>query len=323
MFLALVIGRNRRRQQGLTDMRITRVSIAALTAACIATAVGCSAEQNGDAHAADLSPTEPAREVARAAAPSPAVLPTPEAWDALQARVEAHVDSVDRALRRVPNLTRTEQAALRGDANAAQTARAQRLGVRAGDGYERLAEQGRLVRLADNTRFWTVRDLDYSVPYVTPDTEAMLAEMGERFQAKLDSLGLPQFRLVINSVLRTAENQRALRRWNPNAAAGVSSHEYGTTIDVAYRRFAPPAEGLPGLDARSAGAMEMPARTLYEVLMTEMATQRGTELQAALGRVIAEMRAEGKLMVMMERQQTVFHMTVARRFPDRQPVAAE
>jgi hypothetical protein len=33
-----------------------------------------------------------------------------------------------------------------------------------------------------------------------------------------------------------------------------------------------------------------------------------------LGRVIAEMRNEGKLLVRMEIQQTVYHMTVARRF---------
>jgi hypothetical protein len=38
-------------------------------------------------------------------------------------------------------------------------------------------------------------------------------------------------------------------------------------------------------------------------------------LQAELGRAIAEMRNEGALHVMMENQQPVYHMTVARHFP--------
>lgn len=301
----------------------SRLTSGITTAACLAALAACSTEQAGPRHAAQRAPADTAPAPRQAEAPAPAVAPTPEAWAALQARIEAHVDSVDRALRRVPALSRAERAALRRDVNAVQTARAQRMGVRAGDGYARLAEQGRLVRLDDTTQLWVVRELDYSVPYVTPDTEAMLAEMGERFQAQLDSLGLPRFRLEVTSVLRTAENQRALRRSNSNAAAGVSSHEYGTTIDVAYRRFAPPAETLPGLDAQAAGAMEMPARLLYDVLMAEMAAERGAELQAALGRVIAEMRAEGKLLVMMERSQTVYHMTVARRFPEHRGAEAE
>jgi hypothetical protein len=38
-------------------------------------------------------------------------------------------------------------------------------------------------------------------------------------------------------------------------------------------------------------------------------------LQAELGRAIVELRDDGALHVMMENQQPVYHMTVARRFP--------
>jgi hypothetical protein len=149
----------------------------------------------------------------------------------------------------------------------------------------------------------------------------MLVEIGERFQAQLDSLDLPPIRMVITSVLRSSEMQSKLRRSNSNAARGVSAHEFGTTLDVAYRRFAPPA---PSVDTVTYGAppqLGPQIRMLQDSLFMETGKQRGAELQAVLGRVIQEMRAEGKLMVMMERSQTVYHMTVARRMQPRTALA--
>jgi hypothetical protein len=248
--------------------------------------------------------------------------PSPDEWPVIEQTLTYAADSVDRLLRRVPNLTRNERAGLRRDVNAIQTAMAQRMGIRPGSDVEPLVEAGRLVLLPDTTRYWVVRELDYSVPYVTPDTEAMLAEIGERFHAKLDSLNIPRYRLEITSVLRTRENQQALRRRNPNAAAGTSAHEYGTTVDIAYRTFGPPAGVTQAvLDGRLSSDPQV--RQLGDSLLVETGRQRGAELQAVLGRVLQEMKREGKLLVMMEQQQTVYHMTVARRFPDRKPVPAE
>lgn len=262
-------------------------------------------------------PTEPARATVARTEPAAPAAPDPAQWQALEARIHAEADSVDRALRRVSNLRRAEQGALRQDVNDPQTARARALGVRAGNAYEEAAARGRLVRLADTTTYWIVRELDYSVPYVTPGAEAMLAELGRRFQEALDGQGLPRFRMDITSVLRTPEKQAALRRGNPNAADGVSAHEYGTTVDVAYRRFHPPVgpvEAHPALAPQAAA--------LRDSLLAGTAHQRSAELQAVLGRVLLEMRREGKLLVMMERQQTVYHMTVARRFPGAERVPA-
>ena len=258
-----------------------------------------------------LSTAAPKTEVAVA----PVVPSLP--WDTLQARVEARLDSVDRGLRKVRALSRSEQRALRRDVNAVQTARARALGVSPTASVDPLVASGRLVALEDSTRLWVLRDLDYSVPYVTPSAHGMLVEIGERFQAQLDSLGLPPMRMVITSVLRSSEMQSKLRRSNPNAARGVSAHQYGTTVDVAYRRFAPPA---PSVDTVTYGApphLQPQLRQLQDSLFVETGTQRAAELQAILGRVIQEMRDEGKLMVMMERSQTVYHMTVARKLDPR------
>jgi hypothetical protein len=255
------------------------------------------------------APTEPP---AGAGAAVRAPAETAGADAALRERISAEADSTDGLLRRVRNLTGAERAALRTDVNEAQLARARALGVRAGDRYREEAARGRLVRLADSTRYWVVRDLDFSVPYVTPGAEAMLAEAGRRFHATLDSLGLPLYRLDVTSVLRTAENQAALRRSNANAADGVSAHEFGTTLDVAYRRFHPPAGDPP---FAAAGGWTPEAALPRDSLLAATADRRAAELQALLGRVLLEMRREGKVMVMMERRQTVYHLTVARRFP--------
>jgi hypothetical protein len=228
-----------------------------------------------------------------------------------------HADSIDRKLRRVPALTRQERTDLRRDVNEHQIERARQLGIRVSRTIDPLVGSGRLVRLPDTTDHWVIRELDYSVPYVTPDAQAMLVEISQRFHARLDSLGVPRYRLDITSVLRTPEKQAELRRRNSNASQTESAHEFGTTVDLAYRRFAPPAGPLP---AAAHPAVAAQARLLCDSLVVETGRLRGAELQAVLGRVLHGMQREGKLMVRMERRQTVYHITVARRFP--RPVAA-
>ncbi len=243
------------------------------------------------------APAPPAAPAAAAAAPS----------DLAQerARIVARVDSVDRALRKVRGLTREERAALRQDVNAEQLAVAQSGGVRAsGEGeVARLRRSGRLVELEDTTSYWVLRDLTHSVPLSTPSARGMLLEASRRFQARMDEMGLPRFRLTVTSVLRTDESQADLRKGNANAAAGVSTHEYGTTMDISHIRFAPPAAtGLPPELAQ-----------LQDSLMEDVAKRHATALQGELGRVLGQMRREGKVKVMMERQQPVYHTTVSAR----------
>ncbi|MBD0320066.1 MAG: hypothetical protein ICV87_07025, partial [Gemmatimonadetes bacterium] len=222
------------------------------------------------------------------------------------ARIEAQADSVDRALRKVRGLTREERAVLKQDVNARQLAVAQAGGVRASGTaeIERLRRSGRLVELEDTTRYWVMRDLTHSVPFSTPSAKGMLLEASRRFQARMDELGLPRFRLTVTSVLRTDETQAELRRRNSNAASGVSAHEFGTTMDISHIRFSPPP-AEPGLPPELV--------QLRDSLLTDVAQRNASALQGELGRVLGEMRREGKLKVMMERQQPVYHTTVATR----------
>ena len=225
---------------------------------------------------------------------------------------QARADSADRMLRRVPGLTWRERRLLLRDVNAVQTARARRVGIPPGEPVEELVRAGRLVELEDTTPLWVIRELDYSVPFVTPAAHALLREIGRRFQQRLDSLGVPRYRIEITSVLRTPETQAELRRRNANAAREVSAHEFGTTVDIAYRSY-----GAPVRDTVAGVPLNSEFRAWTDSIMTETARERGAELQAVLGRVLRELRAEGRVLVRMERRQTVYHITATRAAPAR------
>jgi hypothetical protein len=248
---------------------------------------------------------EPAR-AESAAPPAAAPAAAPRNTDELRARVAARVDSADRALRQLRGLSREDRSALRKDVNAAHLAVAQRAGTRASSEAEiaRLRRSGGLVELEDSTKYWVLRDLTYSVPFATPSARGMLAEAARRFHARMDSVGAPHFRLTVTSVLRTDESQADLRKRNPNAAQGVSAHEFGTTMDISHIRYAPPPPE-PGLPPELA--------QLQDSLLADVARKHAATLQGELGRVLRDMRSEGKLLVMMERQQPVYHTTVAKR----------
>lgn len=224
----------------------------------------------------------------RAAAPAP---PPPPSWREGEVRA---------AFARAKPLGAREVAGLRQDVNAEQVATARRLGIRPGGeaAIQALEREGRLVALGDSTEYWVLRDMDHSVPFVTPDTRAMLVELGRRFHARLDRLGLPRYRMKVTSALRTDETQADLRKTNSYASRTTSAHEFGTTVDVSHERFAVPA-------ARVEGETEM---------LEAVGKEHAKVLQAELGRAIAGLRDEHALHVMMENMQPVYHMTVARPF---------
>jgi hypothetical protein len=267
---------------------------------------GCGADPR------DGSPTS--GDAASASAPAPAerrAPPPPTAADtaAERARIEAGAEALRAAFARAATLTAREVAELRQDVNATQIASARRLGTRVVSDARRdeLVRAGRLVALEDSTAWWIVRRMENAAPYLTPDADAMLRELGRRFHARLDAAGLPPYRFRITSAIRTDADQAALRRTNSYASRIVSAHEFGTTVDVSHERFAVPAEPVLG-SARIPG--------LEVELLEEVGVEHARVLQAELGRAIQELRGEGVLHVMMENQQPVYHMTVARRMAE-------
>ena len=232
-------------------------------------------------------------------------------------RIRARADSIDAIFQPLPLLRLADEAALRRFDNDAQLAVARRLGIGPGTrraDLDRMVAEGRVTRLRDSTDQWIVRKLDSSSPYLARDAASALSEIAQRFQRALARLGLPAYRLEGPSALRSAEDQAALRRTNVNAAAGESTHQYGTTFDVAYSAFAPPATRMVEPAIPEAPWLESHLAWVAGALAETVAARRSRELMAILGNVLIEMQNEGKIMVTLERLQPVYHMTVARRY---------
>jgi hypothetical protein len=223
-------------------------------------------------------------------------------------------DSVDDLLQPVPLLTVAEESSLRRYGNEVHLARARALGARPADTTElaELRAAGRLVELEDSTPLWAVRELDHSMPLVTPDTRALLTRIARQFQERLVEMGLPRYRVEVTSVLRTAESQADLRQSNPNAAAGASTHEFGTTLDIAYSSFAAPADPELDIDVSPAPWLESRIDLFAHALLESAAARKSRELQAILGKVLLELQQSGDVLVTLERQQPVFHITIGR-----------
>ena len=232
-------------------------------------------------------------------------------------RIRSRADSIDAIFLPLPLLRPQQEAALRRFDNDAQLVAARRLGIPANtprQAVERMVSEGRMVRLADSTEDWIVRKLDHSSPFLTRDGAAALREIAQRFQQALVRSGLPEYRLEISSALRSAEDQAALRSANVNAAAGESTHQYGTTFDVAYSAFAPPADPIVTPSLPEAAWLEPHLAWVAATLAETVAARRSRELMAVLGSILLEMQGEGKIMVTLERLQPVYHVTVARRY---------
>jgi hypothetical protein len=221
--------------------------------------------------------------------------------------------SADRILSPLPVMTPGEEGALRRFLNASHLARARQLGVRVEDeaALDSLVAAGRLAELKDSTRFWIVRP-DISPAHVVPDLRTALEVLGGRFQERLSEMGLPPYRMEITSALRTAEGQARLRRDNANAAAGVSSHEFGTTVDLSYAAFAPPEDVPAGIIDGVGDDLRPFIRRFADLAFESVSARKSRELGRIFGQVLAEAQHEGMVLVIYERQQTVYHLTMGR-----------
>ena len=225
-------------------------------------------------------------------------------------RADRAARSVNRVLSPLPVMTNREEEALRRFRNAAHVARAREIGTRVGtrEDREALVDAGRLVQLEDSTRHWIVRRS--SSAQVVPELRDLLIEIGERFHRRLADMGLPPYRMEITSALRTTEGQARLRRTNANAAAGVSSHEFGTTVDLSYAAFAPPADAADEILTDPPPAFAPHFERIVDLAMESVSARKSRELGAIFSQVLTEAQNDGIALVIYERQQTIYHLTV-------------
>ena len=205
-----------------------------------------------------------------------------------------------------------EEAALRRVRYQTHLDRARALGVRPVESLDEVRAylgSGKLVPLVDNA-YYVVRDMESSVPAVTPATREMLDETGRRFQKRLADLGLPPYRFMITSATRTLDSQTALKSRNRNAARGNSSHQYGTCVDIVYTKYPAPTSVPDPLPPTGDAAVD---RVLEDYVAYEVEADGARyweHLDGLLGRVMVEMQANREWVVLRETGQPVYHVTL-------------
>lgn len=138
-----------------------------------------------------------------------------------------------------------------------------------------------IVKIA-TCELYRVDSLTHSVPYLTHDAAKLLHDIGARFQTKLADEKLRKHRIIVTSVLRTKHDVALLRHTNRNAVK-ASAHCFATTFDITYAR--------------------------YERLSTKGEKAPTDELTRVLGEVLLKLKREKRCFVMMEHNQTCFHIT--------------
>lgn len=173
-----------------------------------------------------------------------------------------------------------------GDLNSKQLAVAQAIGIEPIASREEAEEMtDRLTLIEDNERY-SVDSLTHSIPYLIPGAAALLDTIGQNFLDSLACKGLNPNKIIVTSVLRTQNDVKHLRRRNSNASAN-STHAYGTTFDISWKRFdkVEDPDGRPMQDVR------------YDTL------------KLVLAEVLRDLKQEERCYVKYEIRQACFHIT--------------
>ena len=171
------------------------------------------------------------------------------------------------------------------DDNDTQLAAAKAIGVKPFPNAEQAASIKQFQLLESNDHF-LLADLTHSVPYVVPQTAKLIDELGANFLDSLANKGLNPYRIVITSLTRSQEQQKQLSKSNINATLN-STHCYGTTFDISWKRF----EQVADKDGRP---------------MQEVGTDT---LKMVLSEVLRDARLAKRCYIKYERKQGCFHIT--------------
>lgn len=173
------------------------------------------------------------------------------------------------------------------DDNDTHLAAAERIGITPLASREGIKNASRELKpIGGAMRFnepYVVDRLLHSSPFLVPEAAKLLQDIGNAFHDSLRNKHLPQYSIIVTSVLRTDADVKSLSRTNINASKR-SVHCYGTTVDITYTRFVKHDDEGP--DARD------------------------VDLKAVLTEVLRDLRDQGRCYVKYEVKQACFHITV-------------
>lgn len=211
--------------------------------------------------------------------------PLPPAMDGMNIPVDSF-PAVERKARegRIRIISHGPLREVFNDSNHRQLEHAMRLGIEPVASISEAYNTRRPIVLVKSTHFYTVDSLTHSIPFLVPEAERLLSDIGKNFIDSLSARGAGGYRIIATSLLRTPGLVKRLRRVNVNATE-TSTHQFATTFDLSYRRF----------DCTDT------TRYVHE-----------EDLKNLLAEVLFDLRAAGRCLVKFERKTGCFHITTVK-----------
>ncbi|MCC8153726.1 MAG: DUF5715 family protein [Tannerellaceae bacterium] len=170
------------------------------------------------------------------------------------------------------------------DLNNLHIASAIELGISPVANREEAEHATRKMKEIKTNKYYEVEPLTHSLPFLVPEAEILLRDIGKNFQDTLQNLNAPLYKIKVTSVTRTASDIKSLQKGNINSTDN-SAHLYGTTFDISWVRY-----------------------TKIDVKDTlDIDSDR---LKMVLAMVLRDLQKENRYYIKHERKQGCFHITV-------------
>ena len=171
------------------------------------------------------------------------------------------------------------------DLNAVHLAAAKAVGVPAAKDRREADKMKKQLQNIEGSKAFHLDPLTHSIPSLVPRAATLIDEIGRNFQDSLDAKGLPPYKVIVTSVLRTKEDVKRLRRRNVNASEN-SAHCHATTFDISWVRY-------------------------HKVNASDKSISEST-LKKVLAEVLRDLRNARRCYVKHEVKQGCFHITCRR-----------
>jgi uncharacterized protein YcbK (DUF882 family) len=169
------------------------------------------------------------------------------------------------------------------DLNELHLQAAAQIGIQPVVNREEAEKMKKKLREIKSGKNYEVDELTHSIPFLVPQATDLLTKIADNFADSLEKKNAPPYKIIVTSITRTQEDVKQLRRKNGNASPN-STHLYGTTFDISWKRFV---------------KEDKSKRTLNE-----------EQLKMVLASVLRDLKKEKACYVKHEKQQACFHITV-------------
>ncbi len=167
------------------------------------------------------------------------------------------------------------------DSNSLQLQAAQAIGIDPVVDLRSAFNMKRPIVKVSTCKYYYVATMRDGMPYLVPKAAQLLNQIATAFHDTIVARGGKDYRLRVNSMLRTDYSVANLQKHNQNASS-QSCHRYGTTFDISYSKF-------DCID---------PSYVIDQ-----------ESLKNILAEIIYDFRARGKCYAIFESKQACFHVT--------------